>query len=217
MPNIPLLLANIGFAIILISLTFRDILWLRVLCVLGTVLVFPLYVFRDEIVWTSLGWNFAGVLINLLQIVILILYRRPLVLKGIEKQIYTSVFNALNPRTFVKIFKLAKLEEHIDNTILIRRNDQVGSLYLIIDGNVEVTLEDNTERIISSNIFIGEQPFITGETASATVRILSDRATLLKWDSRTLQDFLDKDAELSNTFDLILTTDIIGKLRRMAS
>ena len=92
MPNIPLLLANLGFGIILISLVFRDILWLRVLCVLGTVLVFPLYVFRDEIVWTSLGWNFAGVLINLLQIVILILYRRPLVLKGIEKQIYTSVF-----------------------------------------------------------------------------------------------------------------------------
>ena len=87
----------------------------------------------------------------------------------------------------------------------------------IVDGNVEVTLGDNTERIISSNIFIGEQAFITGETASATVRILSDRATLLKWDSRTLQDFLDKDAELSNTFDLILTTDIIGKLRRMGS
>jgi len=217
MPNIPLLLANLGFGIILISLIFRDILWLRVLCVLGTVLVFPLYVFRDEIVWTSLSWNFAGVVINLLQIVILILYRRPLVLKGIEKQIYASVFNALNPRTFVKIFKLAKLEEYIDNTILIRRNDPVGSLYLIIDGNVEVTLEDNTERIISSNIFIGEQAFITGETASATVRILSDRATLLKWDSRTLQDFLDKDAELSNTFDLILTTDIIGKLRRMGS
>jgi len=89
MPNIPLLLANLGFAIILISLTFRDILWLRVFAVLGTVLVFPLYIFRDEIVWTSLSWNFAGVLINLLQIVILILYRRPLVLKGIEKQIYT--------------------------------------------------------------------------------------------------------------------------------
>ena len=217
MPNIPLLLANLGFAIILISLTFRDILWLRVFAVLGTVLVFPLYVFRDEIVWTSLSWNFAGVLINLLQIVILILYRRPLVLKGIEKQIYTSVFSAINPRTFLKIFKLAKLEEYTNNTILIRRNDPVDSLYLIIDGNVEVMLEDNTERIISSNTFIGEQAFITGETASATVRILSDRATLLKWDSRTLQDFLDKDAELSNTFDLILTTDIIGKLRRMSS
>jgi len=217
MPNIPLLLANLGFAIILISLTFRDILWLRVFAVLGTVLVFPLYVFRDEIVWTSLSWNFAGVLINLLQIVILILYRRPLVLKGIEKQIYTSVFSAINPRTFLKIFKLAKLEEYTNNTILIRRNDPVDSLYLIIDGNVEVMLEDNTERIISSNTFIGEQAFITGETASATVRILSDRATLLKWDNRTLQDFLDKDALLSNTFDLILTTDIIGKLRRMSS
>ena len=217
MPNIPLLLANLGFAIILISLTFRDILWLRVFAVLGTVLVFPLYVFRDEIVWTSLSWNFAGVLINLLQIVILILYRRPLVLKGIEKQIYTSVFSAINPRTFLKIFKLAKLEEYTNNTILIRRNDPVDSLYLIIDGNVEVMLEDNTERIISSNIFIGEQAFITGETASATVGILSDRATLLKWDNRTLQDFLDKDDLLSNTFDLILTTDIIGKLRRMSS
>ncbi len=217
MPNIPILLANLGFAIILISLTFRDILWLRVFAVVGTVLVFPLYVFRDEIVWTSLSWNFAGVLINLLQIVILILYRRPLVLKGIEKQIHALVFYAITPRTFVKIFKLAELKEYADNTILIRRNDLVDSLYLIIDGNVEVTLEDNTGTIISSNTFIGEQAFITGETASATVRTLSDKATLLKWDSRTLQIFLDKDAALSNTFDLILTTDIIEKLRRMGS
>ena len=80
-----------------------------------------------------------------------------------------------------------------------------------------MTLQDDTKRIVSSNTFLGEQAFITGETASATVRILSDRATLLKWDHQTLQNFLNKDVALSNTFDLILTSDIIEKLRRMGS
>ena len=217
MPMTPILLANLGFAIALIALLFRDILWLRVVSVLGTLLIFPMYIFRDEIGWTSIGWNSAHVVINSIQIVILILLRRPLLLKGIEKQIHTSIFNAITTRTFDKIFKLAKFEEYVNNTELIHIDEPIHNLYLVINGDVEVTLQDDTKRIVSSNTFLGEQAFITGETASATVRILSDRATLLKWDHQTLQNFLNKDVALSNTFDLILTSDIIEKLRRMGS
>ena len=217
MPMTPILLANLGFAIALIALLFRDILWLRVVSVLGTLLIFPMYIFRDEIGWTSIGWNSAHIVINSIQIVILILLRRPLLLKGIEKQIHTSIFNAITTRTFDKIFKLAKFEEYVNNTELIHIDEPIHNLYLVINGDVEVTLQDDTKRIVSSNTFLGEQAFITGETASATVRILSDRATLLKWDHQTLQNFLNKDVALSNTFDLILTSDIIEKLRRMGS
>ena len=213
----PILLANLGFAIALIALLFRDMLWLRVVSILGTLLIFPMYIFRDEIGWTSIGWNSAHVVINSIQIVILILLRRPLLLKGIEKQIHTSIFNAITTRTFDKIFKLAKFEEYVNNTELIHIDEPIHNLYLVINGDVEVTLHDDTKRIVSSNTFLGEQAFITGETASATVRILSDRATLLKWDHQTLQNFLNKDVALSNTFDLILTSDIIEKLRRMGS
>lgn len=213
----PILLANLGFAIALIALLFRDILWLRVVSVLGTLLIFPMYIFSDEIGWTSIGWNSAHIVINSIQIVILILLRRPLVLKGVEKQIHTSIFYAITTRTFDKIFKLAKFEEYVNNTELIHIDEPIHNLYLVINGDVEVTLQDDTKRIVSSNTFLGEQAFITGETASATVRILSDRATLLKWDHQTLQDFLNKDVALSNTFDLILTSDIIEKLRRMGS
>jgi len=213
----PILLANLGFAIALIALLFRDMLWLRVVSILGTLLIFPMYIFRDEIGWTSIGWNSAHVVINSIQIVILILLRRPLLLKGIEKQIHTSIFNAITTRTFDKIFKLAKFEEYVNNTELIHIDEPIHNLYLVINGDVEVTLQDDTKRIVSSNTFLGEQAFITGETASATVRILSDRATLLKWDHQTLQNFLNKDVALSNTFDLILTSDIIEKLRRMGS
>ena len=213
----PILLANLGFAIALIALLFRDILWLRVVSVLGTLLIFPMYIFSDEIGWTSIGWNSAHIVINSIQIVILILLRRPLVLKGVEKQIHTSIFYAITTRTFDKIFKLAKFEEYVNNTELIHIDEPIHNLYLVINGDVEVTLQDDTKRIVSSNTFLGEQAFITGETASATVRILSDRATLLKWDHQTLQNFLNKDVALSNTFDLILTSDIIEKLRRMGS
>ena len=213
----PILLANLGFAIALIALLFRDILWLRVVSVLGTLLIFPMYIFSDEIGWTSIGWNSAHIVINSIQVVILILLRRPLVLKGVEKQIHTSIFYAITTRTFDKIFKLAKFEEYVNNTELIHIDAPIHNLYLVINGDVEVTLHDDTKRIVSSNTFLGEQAFITGETASATVRILSDRATLLKWDHQTLQDFLNKDVALSNTFDLILTSDIIEKLRRMGS
>ena len=213
----PILLANLGFAIALIALLFRDMLWLRVVSILGTLLIFPMYIFSDEIGWTSIGWNSAHIVINSIQIVILILLRRPLVLKGIEKQIHTSIFYAITTRTFDKIFKLAKFEEYVNNTELIHIDEPIHNLYLVINGDVEVTLQDDTKRIVSSNTFLGEQAFITGETASATVRILSDRATLLKWDHQKLQDFLNKDVALSNTFDLILTSDIIEKLRRMGS
>ena len=217
MPDTPIIFANLGFAIVLLALMFRDILWLRIVSVLGTLLIVPMYIFATEVGWTSLGWNSAGIIINLVQIVILILARRPLVLKGIEKQIHGEVFYALNPRTYHRIFQLAQLEKYQKETILIEKGEVVHNLYLIVSGQIKVILSDGTPKVISNNTFIGEQAFITGESASATVSVLSEEAAILKWENIELHKLLDKsDVTLSNTFDLILTTDIIHKLRRMA-
>lgn len=218
MPSIPILLGNIGFIVALLAILFKDILYLRVFAVIGSLLVYPMYMFAyDEVLWTNFGWTGAAVAINIVQIIILVRDRRPLVLEGLEKEIHDSIFYALTTRTFNKIYKLAKIEEYTNNTILFHSNESIHNLYLIINGQIEVTLQDDTKKIVSNNTFIGEQAFITSKTASATIRILSEKAILLKWDNIALHDVLDKDVALSNTFDLILTTDIIQKLRRMGT
>jgi len=218
MPGIPILIANVGFAIALLAILFKDILYLRIFAVIGSLLVFPMYMFAyQNVLWTNFGWTGSAVAINIVQIIILLRGRRPLVLKGLEKEIHSSIFYALNSRIFDKIYNLSKLEEYTNNTVLFRINESIHDLYLIINGQIEVTLHDDTKKIVSNNTFIGEQAFITGNTTSATIRILSEKAILLKWDKETLHQLLDKDVALSNTFDLILTTDIIQKLRRMGS
>ena len=216
--SIPILLGNLGFAVALLAILFKDILYLRIFAVMGTLLVYPLYLFgKSEILWTNLAWSTPAIGINLIHIILLIRDRRPLILEGLEKEIHDSIFYALPTRTFKKIYQLAKIEEHKYNSILFHSNESIHNLYLIINGQIEVTLEDDTKKIVSNNTFIGEQAFITGKTASATIRISSEKAMLLKWDNIALHDVLDKDVALSNTFDLILTTDIIQKLRRMGT
>ena len=214
--SIPILLGNLGFAVALFAILFKDILYLRIFAVIGTLLVYPLYLFgKSEILWTNLAWSTPAIGINLIHIILLIRERRPLVIKGLEKELHDSIFYALPTRTFNKIYQIASIDEYNNNTILFNSNEQIHDLYLIINGQIEVTLQDDTKKIISNNTFIGEQAFITGNPSSATIRILSETAMLLKWNNLALHELLDKDVALSNTFDLILTTDIIQKLRRM--
>ena len=107
------------------------------------------------------------------------------------------------------------MEQVGKGTLLIKRGQTLNKLYLVIDGEAEVLLPNGDTRTISKGGFIGEQSFITGNTTSADVHIGTDNIVLLTWSRETLSALLNKDPVLSNAFDLVITTDVIGNLQRM--
>lgn len=208
-------LINIAYVLFLLLYLSRNIFWLRTLAVFGNLSLIPWYYLQESPVWSAMVWSAVYVAINAVQLTILYLERRPINLTEIEQQLYDIGFDSLSPRTYQKVVSLGSFEETARNTPLIKADEYIDKLYVVAEGEVEVTLPDGTTRAIRKGGFIGEQSFITNGKTSADVRVASENASLLTWDKGELRKFLDKYLILSNTFDLIITSDVINKLRRM--
>lgn len=211
---LPILL-NIGNLFFLLCYLSRDIFWLRSFVIIGSLTLLPWYYLQENPLWAPMGWAFVYISINIGQLTLLYLERRRITLTEIEQQLYEIAFDSLQPRTFHKLVNLGSFEEAERNTLLIKSEEYIDKLYVVAEGEVEVTLHDRTTRVIGRGGFIGEQSFVTGGKTSADVRVSTDKALLLTWEKESLQKFLDKNLVLSNTFDLIISSDVINKLRRM--
>ena len=130
---------------------------------------------------------------------------------------YDAVFSSLPLRAYRNLFRLGYITRPEGGELLIRRGSNIDNLYLVIDGEVEVVLDTGVIKGLTKGSFIGELSFITGQTTSADVRVKGPRTTLLSWEKEKLVGSLDNDRVLSNAFDLIISTDVAGKLKRMNS
>jgi CRP-like cAMP-binding protein len=99
--------------------------------------------------------------------------RRPLILTPYQQRIYEISFSSISSRTFLRLFNLGEIINPNIDKLFIQRGRHLDLLYLIVDGEFEVSLETNEIKIIGSGGFLGELSFITGGDATANVSPLS--------------------------------------------
>ena len=97
-------LANILY---LASYSVRSVLWLRVLTVVAICCMMPYYFYREEPLYDAMVWNVLFLVINLFQIALLILERRPVFLGEEEMHLYRTLFRSLKPREFTSLLAIA--------------------------------------------------------------------------------------------------------------
>ena len=132
-----------------------------------------------------------------------------------EQKIYDKTFKSLEPRVFKHLIDLAEIEELGPEIKLVNRDTHLENLMLVVEGEAEVVLKHGDHVFIPSGGFIGEQSFITGENTSADVSTGQKSTTILRWNSEVLRNYLEKKGPLKDTVDLILSADVIHKLRNM--
>ncbi len=211
----------IGYMLFVACFFCRDILYLRALAVLGQIALIPYYIDPSgQFDWgpyVGMACTAILVCVNLFYICVLLGERRPVRLTPVEQSMYDAVFSSLPLRAYRHLFSLGHITRPEGGELLIRRGSNVDNLYLVIDGGVEVVLDTGVIKGLTKGSFIGELSFITGQTTSADVRVKGPRTTLLSWEKEKLVGSLDNDRVLSNAFDLIISTDVAGKLKRMNS
>ena len=80
--------------------------------------------------------------VNLAQIAVLILERRPVFLGEEELQLYRSVFPALRPREFMKLLSIAEWKKARPGDVLLEQAEPVPTLMLLSSGGGTVHLDD---------------------------------------------------------------------------
>ena len=183
---------------------------------MGYIISMPYFLFFFENpLWINLGWTALYTVINLIMLFLIYLESRPVKLSDLEQKIYDRTFKSLKPKEFKHLIDHGSFDELQPDVGLVTRNTHLEKLMLVVEGQAEVVLRNGDEVDIPAGGFIGEQSFITGENTSADVSTGREAAMILSWDSDSLRKYLEKKPHLKETLELILTSDVIHKLRDM--
>ena len=212
--NLFVILLNTANIIFLAAFMAKKIVWLRLLTITGMMVSIPYYLYYIEPpLWNTVVWLCIYTAINLVMLFFIYLESRPISLSDLEQKIYDMTFKSLEPRVFKKLFDHGSLEELQPEVNLVTRDSDLGSLMLVVEGEAEVVLKHGEHLIIPTGGFIGEQSFITGGKTSADVTTGKEAAMILRWNSQVLRKYLADKETLKDHLDLILTSDLIYKLR----
>ena len=214
--NILIIMLNMAYLIFLFAFIAKKIVWLRCLTIFGNITILPYFFFNfEEIQWINITWIGVYTAINLFMLFLIYLESRPIKLSDMEQKIYDRTFKSLKPKEFKHLMDRGSLDELRPDVGLVTRDTHLEKLMLVVEGQAEVVLKNGDEVDITAGGFIGEQSFITGENTSADVATGKEAATIISWDSDSLRKYLETKPHLKETLELILTSDVIHKLRDM--
>lgn len=199
--------------IYIFSYLVRDILWLRVLIVIAICFVAPYYYFQPVPLMAPVYWNLVFAGINIVQIGILLVERRPVKLTDAEQKIYQQVFRRLTQREAYKLLRLAKWNTAQDGETLVQQGSQLDNLMLINRGNVTVQVQGREVARLGEGHFVGEMSYITGGKTSATVTA-NGELEYVTWSTRALETYLSRHPDLRIALNAIIGVDLAGKLSR---
>jgi hypothetical protein len=202
-------LANVLF---LVSYLVKDILWLRVLTVVAGILLLPYYLLQPVPLWPAIAWSGVFLAVNVVQIKILLLERRPIRLAPDEQRLYELVLGNLSPRQFARLLRLGHWEDVGAGQRVIEHGRPLERLFIVFAGRLAVEADGRQRAALRAGHFAGEMSFVTGEVPSADV-IATEAARLFVWKSAELAQFLGAQNELRLALQASIGADLVGKLR----
>jgi CRP-like cAMP-binding protein len=209
-------LLHLGNVLFLVAYMVRDILWLRILTVVATLCLLPYYCVQKTPLYAPIFWCSLFTIVNLVQIALLILERRPVFFGDEELHLYRHVFSGMRPREFAKLLSIAEWRRATAGEKLLRQGEPAPDLILISSGGGSVLVDDRHVAELAAGQFIGEMGYLTNRDASASV-IARDTTDYLAWPVEKLRALLGENTALHHKLLGVLGNDLAEKLRREAS
>jgi hypothetical protein len=197
----------------IVSFMFRSMLWLRLGVLIATVgfVVFSFFYGNNAMVF----WNSVFVAVNAYQLVRLVLEMRRLDLGPELEAIRSAVFSAMSRRDFLHFWELGNGFE-TDSGFLTRESSPQGTMYFLIEGELDVVKDGKVIAKVQHNHFVGEMSFMTGDPASADTRP-SGKVRVHEWSQAKVHSLQHKKPHIFNALLTILGRDLSSKLGRAGS
>jgi len=206
------ILGNISFALLAASFLTKDILWLRSWCVMGYSGLATVNLLNDgPHSDVAFGWAVLFVLVHAVHIVILLRERRAVPFGDEEAELYETIFKPFAPFEFLKLLRLAEVEEVDAGTVLTEEGKPVDRIGLIYTGRASVRKNDKVLAVLKDGDFVGEISFDTGKPASADVRTDS-LSRMYRWQVSDLKALLERNPGMRPTLLSVLHQDMARKL-----
>jgi hypothetical protein len=203
-------LYNLSAAIGFIAYLMTNVLWLRLLLVVGaeTYIYTGLLLDLDSMVF----WHIAYGSINLVQVLIILSERSTTSLPEDIRDLYTGQFETLKPKEFKRIMATNNRQQ-LESGLLLQQGNPNERLYLILAGEVGIKINGKLVAICSRGDFIGEMSLLTNQSTSADAYILKE-ANFAYWELSDLQKLETRNISLYNRFMMVLSRNLVLKLNR---
>jgi len=191
----------------------KDILWLRLLSILGSLVVIPFYLLRSEPLWAPVMWSCVFISIHAFRAFGIVTERRPGAFTGDERLLYDKTFSLLSPRQFKRLLAIGEWQDLDRGHVLHSIGDQPDSLEAVVRGEVEARRHGRVLGRAGPGDLAGLAIVLSGspELFEATV---TQPARVMRWRRSDLQKFIDKDESLTSTLRKIAAAALAEKLIR---
>jgi hypothetical protein len=148
--------------LLLVAYSVRDILWLRLFAVGGSVISIPYFLLQPTTLRAPLVWTvvFAG--INLLQSWRLFVERRPVQLSPEEEEVRRLVFSELPHRKVLQVLNLGSWTTAAAGERLVVRGTLPDAILLILRGTVQLARDGHVLGELRSGEIVGSGLILSG-------------------------------------------------------
>lgn len=205
-------LGHLAYVLIAASYLVRDMLWLRALAIVASLLGIAFGFFLPEGGTPIIFWNVLFTLINAYRIGVMLREKMDVKFTPEEFALYDVLFRqALSPVDYMRLLRISQWRTAGPGEELVREGEPVLLLMVISEGAVTVHAGGEEVARVNEGKFIGEMSFTTGRPASATV-VTAAPTRLLVWRQDSLHRLLTKHEPVRNALHLLLGTDMALKL-----
>ena len=190
----------------------KDMLWLRILLCLASVMeVIYSYNVGTDPLWPNILWCSAYVGVNTYQFFRIIQERRSLNLSEEEHIMYAAMFSTMSKVLFRRLINIGEWRTYSIDENLIEEGNTCKELLLLTQGAASVEKKGIEITRLRSYAFVGEMSFLSGKETTATVKALTPVLCMV-WKKETLEALINKDNELRIAIHTVFSRDLTQKL-----
>lgn len=203
-------LVHAGYALMLVALLARDMLWLRLLLV-GAQGLLAIYAFTHGV--PEIGaWNAGFVVINAIWVVRILRERRAVRLPDDLRRLHECHFAALTAPEFLRLWQSGR-HKVVEDAPLTRAGERPASLYFVLDGQVAVRRDGDETVRLGRGCFVGEMSLLIDAAATADAVALG-RVEVRAWPVARLLVVRTRNPALWARIQSVLGCDLVAKIQR---
>ena len=192
----------------------KDIFWLRILSIGGSLMVIPYFLLQPEPLWTPLFWAFVFIVINAFRTWQIFRERQSAELTSDEEALYNQGFSRLSSQQFRKLSAAGTWRDLEVGQMLQSGGDPGPMVTAVASGKLEVSRNGKLLGSYGPGDLLGACLF---EDFSESLQELLDSrvvapARVLQWDAGKLKQLTQSDPELEFVLDKLAGSALVAKL-----
>lgn len=185
---------NLACTFLALAFIMRNFLFLRILSIFGSLFII-IYNLSLELETSAvqIRWESAFITINCFHLYLIFKDTYLIKLSSEEAEIHHSLFSYLSKKQFSVLKQLGKWENFDKDHIIISKGDTPEKLYILQTGSCQVIVNNNVVAYVDKHDFICEMNYITGDKASATVKV-ENASRVMSFNIKKLKNNITEDA-----------------------